>query len=276
MNVWTFFDFISIILTLVAIIWNDKNPNQYRQGFNAFVLGLLWMKVLGFLKVVNKEMSTFILALNQILQDLKYFALVLAVIIFMFGDMLHIAVSTKDNGLYCILGEELDELNGPTQDFCSDKPIDSYLRVYALLLGDFELDDWRDTDGITVLFVIFTLIGVVILLNVLIAVISDSYERAKIQSLLLFGRARVTFVAQNEALETFLRPGSNPMAGLKSLQSNQRRVLVLASRIVRYMVLCAIIATAFSAEIYLVTRVWSFFTIGNVQIFTLITSKSSQ
>jgi len=251
-------------------VWNDNNLGQHRQGFDAFVVGLLWVKVLGFLKVVNKDMSTFILALMQILRDLRYFAVVFAVIIFMFGDMMHIAVSTKDDGQYCIDGQEQDSLSGPTQDFCSDHPIDSYLRVYALLLGDFQLDDWRDTSGLTVLCVMFTLIGVVILLNVLIAVISDSYEKAKIQSVLLFGRARVTFVAQNEALELFLHPGGNPTEWLRRVGTDPRKSFVFASKIFRYIVLCAIIATAFIAEVYLVARAYHLIR-HNIQIVTLVT-----
>ena len=163
---------------------------------------------------MNKEMSTFILSLIQILRDLRYFMIVMAVIVFMFGDMMHIAVSTKDDGQYCIVNA--GDLSDPEQDFCDVSGYDMYLRVYSLLLGDFELSDYKNTDGLTSLFVIFTLIGVVILLNVLIAVISDSYERAKIESVNLFGRARVLFVAQNDAVESFLRPGSDVMAG-KSL-----------------------------------------------------------
>ena len=108
---------MAIILTMAAFLWNTKHPGVYRNGFNAFVVGLLWMKVVSFLKVsesavasgillskspnlsqslccesfslqvVNKDMSTFILALLEILQDIKYFLVVLVVVIFMFGDM---------------------------------------------------------------------------------------------------------------------------------------------------------------------------------------------
>ena len=74
-----------------------------------------------------------------------------------------------------------------------------------MLLGDFEIDNWKETDGMLILFALFTLIGVIILLNVLIAVVSDSYDRAKIGSSRLFGRARALFVAQNQALESFLQ-----------------------------------------------------------------------
>ena len=87
-NVWTILDFTTIIAALMAITWNNRNPNEYRNGYNAFVVGLLWLKMLGFLKVVNKHMSTFIMALFQILRDLKYFAVVLLVIVCQMGDMM--------------------------------------------------------------------------------------------------------------------------------------------------------------------------------------------
>jgi hypothetical protein len=40
--------------------------------------------------VVNEQMSTFILALFEILSGIRYFGVVLLVILVMFGDMLHI------------------------------------------------------------------------------------------------------------------------------------------------------------------------------------------
>lgn len=199
-------------------------------------------------------MSTFILALIRIIVDLRYFAIVLTVIILMFADMFRIAVSTMDNGEFCIEKAKNGELiEGPVADFCSTNAYLSYLRVYSLLIGDFELDWYRETTGMTVLFVIFTVIGVIILLNVLIAVISDSYERAKIKSLLLFGRARVSFVAQNQALESFLRPGTNPIEELK-LANSSKGYLVAFGRMLRWLVLLSLVGTALYAEVYLFTQ----------------------
>jgi hypothetical protein len=162
-------------------------------------------------------------------------------------------------------------------------------RSYALLLGDFELDDYRETKGMTVLFVFFTLIGVIILLNVLIAVISDSYERANMRSTKLFGRARVAFVAQNEALETFLRPFASPDLGrilrpfinptADSLRWTQRRrsAVILFGRVFRWVVLLSLLVTALDAEIYLVGKAIehgknqdSFFTLVCVAFLAII------
>lgn len=80
---------------MAAFIWTERHPGEVRHGFNAFVMGLLWIKVLGLLKIVNKDMSSFILALLEILSDIKNFLLVLMVVIFMFGDMFHMYVKSK-------------------------------------------------------------------------------------------------------------------------------------------------------------------------------------
>lgn len=97
---------------------------------------------------------------------------------------------------------------------------------------------------------IFTSLGVVILLNVLIAVIADSYEKATVSSAMLFGRARVTFVAQNEALEAFLKPGVNPLRAFRGTVTN-RTLLSRLFTIFRWFVLLGIIATAGDTALFL-------------------------
>jgi hypothetical protein len=135
-NMWTLVDTTAIVLTLVATALHQKSPNEYLNGLNAFVVGLLWIKVLGFLKVVNRQMSTFIVALSQILYDIRLFMVVLLVCISMFGDMFHIAVSTKDDGEFCA-NEEQE--SGTLQDFCENSWA-STMRTYVspsimLILG---------------------------------------------------------------------------------------------------------------------------------------------
>lgn len=89
------------------------------------------------------------------------------------------------------------------------------------------------------------------LLNVLIAVIADSYEKATVSSAMLFGRARVTFVAQNEALEAFLKPGVNPLKVFGGITTS-RTVLSRVFTLFRWFILLAIIATACDTAVFLV------------------------
>ncbi|KAL7568621.1 hypothetical protein ACA910_022722 [Epithemia clementina (nom. ined.)] len=242
-DVWNIFGFNAILLTLVTtfLLGHDEKS---RNGLDAFIVGLLWIKVLAFLKVVNKDMATFILALSQILYDIRFFLLVLAVCVFMFGDMFHIAVLGEDGGDFC------SWKFGAMDDFCSTS-WESYLRVYAILLGDITLDHLTATSGLTILFVLFTLFGVIILLNVLIAIISDSYEKATLRGQVLFGRARVMFVAQIEALENFLKPRRRRTDSVE--HSTIKRLKCFA----RWSVLVAILGTALFTEAWLILTVAS-------------------
>jgi hypothetical protein len=120
-------------------------------------------------------------------------------------------------------------------------------------LGDFDLDDYRQTSGTTTLFVLFTLMGVVILLNVLIALVSDSYEVSRMRSTSLFGMARVSFISQHEALEQFLRPG-NADAAIMSGFNSRLKFISSVSKLFKWLVLMSLIATAMHSQIFLVQR----------------------
>ncbi|KAL7568628.1 hypothetical protein ACA910_022727 [Epithemia clementina (nom. ined.)] len=263
-NLWTIFDSVAILLTLWATLWAHNLPaGEFNTGLNALVVGLLWIKVLGFLKVVNKEMSTFIIALTQILYDIRLVMIVLIVCVIMFGDMFYIAVSTKNNGQFCAANDEAGESDA-VDDFCTSS-WDSYLRTYSILLGEFELNDMMATTGTTILFIIFTVFGVVVLLNVLIAVIFDSYGKATMIGHLLFGRARVLYVAQNEALERFLQPSRwsedsvlRAAAGETSSVAVQPSKHKTARAAIRWTVLLAILGTALYALLFLIGVVTKF------------------
>lgn len=104
----------------------------------------------------------------------------------------------------------------------------AFLSVFRMMLGDFsptwfeiseEPDDQWIADGLFCLYMIFVMI---FMLNVLIAVVSDSYDCARVKATNLFRRARFEFVAQldtigatREGLE-FLQPVLRPISSLFS------------------------------------------------------------
>lgn len=128
-NVWTGFDVVTISAVVIAMVWNDQHPHEYRGGWNTLITGLLWIRVLGYLKVVNQQMATFVTALTEILKDLRFFQVVLVVCIFMFGDMMQIAVTSKDNGTFC--ENHINSDSSVVQDFCSGSRGVAVLRAYV-------------------------------------------------------------------------------------------------------------------------------------------------
>jgi len=60
--------------------------------------------------------------------------------------------------------------------------------------------EWFSSPLLVVLFVSYACLVTILLLNILIAVVSDSYEYAQIRSRVLFRRARLELAAELEAL----------------------------------------------------------------------------
>jgi hypothetical protein len=51
------FDLIAIVLTIAATVEQEKRGDQYLNGLNAFVVGLLWFKILGKIEVRHSSYS---------------------------------------------------------------------------------------------------------------------------------------------------------------------------------------------------------------------------
>lgn len=131
-----------------------------------------------YLKGLFQGTATFILLLWQIFVDLHQFMLVLVVFVGMFMQAVYII--------------------RPDADF-----VDISSESVLLLFGfDGPSDDYQ-SPRLFVLLAIFLLIVVLVLMNVLIAIVSDSYDAAMSNSKELFARARLGQV--NDTLSTFPR-----------------------------------------------------------------------
>jgi len=117
----------------------------------------------------------------QIVRDIRWFLLVLAIAIFMFADVIHIITVHAYDGEYC-------KSNSAPKEFCSRGVAAVYLKLYSVMVGDVSLDDFEYSSGIEFLFILFTFFGVIVLLNILIAVVGDSYKKSVLNARYLFGR----------------------------------------------------------------------------------------
>jgi len=85
------------------------------------------------------------------------------------------------------------------------------MTTYDVLLGNIELslDNYGGKESIRMVVVVFTIIGYIVLMNVFIAVVSDSYESTKFKTKRIHGCARLRFAAVTVAFEAFIRPQPN-------------------------------------------------------------------
>ena len=162
----------------------------------------LWLEVLNFLKLLHKKTATFVLSIFQIFNDLREFILVLLLFVLMFTNAFYLllssaVVSSSDD---TAAADDDDGDDGEGDPFSTFG--ETLLTMYRMMLGDFERDWFSSKESDTValvavmLFIIFTFMVMVLLLNMLIAIISDSYDYAMIRAEQLFLQARIDLAAE--------------------------------------------------------------------------------
>ena len=201
---WNVVDIFSILFSLASTIFlrvqlsEDVSLGGDSRAIRwclSVATGLLWLRALGFLKTINMHLATFVLATVQITKDLAWFLLILFAVVVSFSQMFYTL----------LLPPECANEISDSSSVC--KPSEYYLSVYSILLGDYGQFDREDfhTPFSVFLIVLFSFMVVIVLLNVLIAIVSDSYEKCLIRSQFLFGRARVMILAELISFQNLLR-----------------------------------------------------------------------
>ncbi len=99
-----------------------------------------------------------------------------------------------------LVPDECSATQGITTETPDCHPPEYYLRVYSIILGDWGLfereEDFDKKTHALLVFVVFSFFIAIVLLNVLIAIISDSYKHCLQRSKHLFGRSRVFLLSE--------------------------------------------------------------------------------
>mmetsp|Transcript_18900 Transcript_18900/g.42955 ORF Transcript_18900/g.42955 Transcript_18900/m.42955 type:complete len:647 (+) Transcript_18900:443-2383(+) len=150
--------------------------------FHVVTSTFLWMRLLGFLKGTGIKFATFILMIEEIVFNIKTFLVVLICMLFMFAMLYHILLADKN------VDDDGWDLYGT-----------SIWKVWGYSLGEFDDSAFPTTDA-AVIFTAFAVAIIIVMMNVLIAIVSDSYADAMRRSVPLFWRARVDLIAEYEPL----------------------------------------------------------------------------
>ena len=99
---------------------------------------------------------------------------------------------------------DLDTQLDTFSDYCSDTILRSAQRLFASLAGDAGLDDYWQLGSVqlNILWILFMFSGVIILINVLIAIVTDSHQRSTFQRYSHHARARIPILAKHSYLDT--------------------------------------------------------------------------
>jgi peptidoglycan hydrolase CwlO-like protein len=164
---WNALDITAYTLTLIAVLKqataaDTSHPELDTTAniINATAAVLLWFKLLHFMRPYQST-GPLVMMIFEIIADIRTFLLILAIVVVGFA-----------NAFYAILSK------GPTSNYST-----LYLAVrtsFSCMLGGYDLEELDDSTTpvvLSIFWAVFMVIVAIVLLNVLIAIISDSYER---------------------------------------------------------------------------------------------------
>ena len=194
-DVWNLLDITSAVFTLISLAftlvsWASKEQHAKTHRaldiIQAHALLLGWWKALYFLRGI--DLTSFLVnMLLQIARDMAPFLIILAVVLLGFATAFHL-----------MLRHDLvtpDRPNGDEEETMFDQTLTSVFGVVGMMFGAFEVTEFRQglSDGeffggsqgpgeawISLLdLTVFLLIVPLVMLNALIAIMSDTFDRVK-------------------------------------------------------------------------------------------------
>lgn len=159
----------------------------------------IWLNFLKYLRGVIVEFAVFVSGVVHVVQRLGVFLMAMLIILVAFMDMFYTLYLASG---YCD-GFNTDRSHADICDpegaepyrFCSRW--DAFLSVYIMLLGEVDEGDFKSSFLATLLFILFVFLVVILLANVLIAIVTDSYSiLRKERAAIVFWSNRLDFIGK--------------------------------------------------------------------------------
>lgn len=144
---------------------------------------MMWFKILNFLRIFEST-GFLVRAIQDVMYQMRFFFMIFFIFVFAFGDAFKVMrmSNADDNGFY------------EGQGFVS-----SLFAVFCISLGEFDLDEFgtvAPTYG-KILWILATIMLIVISLNLLIAVISEAFEKVSQQEERANYREKASLIAES-------------------------------------------------------------------------------
>lgn len=169
-DIWNVIDISSLIINVVFLYGEVSNNinNDTLQVIGSVAILLMWVKMFYWMRLF-KPFSAFIRMITEIIKDVKVFLVMLLISLFAFANIIFVLNWNRIKD-----GEAMiyDDLVG-------SPPIDAIIHAYLTGLGDFGKDNYSEDNSrvVWIMFILATLIVQLIFMNLLIAIMGESFGR---------------------------------------------------------------------------------------------------
>lgn len=207
-------NWLNVIFIVLVLFWtscmqtgaidDDLRHDVFRTGTAISVI-ILWLKVLAFLRNMMIDFAVFVGGVFYVLQRLLALTACLVVTLIAFTQMFYTVFQQTPYCTKPVLDQIYDTctvewIKDIEPPFCNLWT--SFLAVYTMFVGEVDETMFVEKSNISVwLFVIFMFLMVILLANVLIAIVVDSYKVIQDQrAAIVFWTNRLDFVAEMDAI----------------------------------------------------------------------------
>ena len=162
-NKWNIFDILQSVLVFSIIPLKISDPNSAKV-IMSLLAPLFWIKLLNFARGF-RNIGPLVRVLFKMMADIYHFLVIFAIFQIGFSHSFFMLYGNTHKGYYSIL--------------------DTMMSVFNINLGNPDYDTIRGSENYvwgTIIYVIFSVISVVTLLNMLVAILTDSYTNVTSQA----------------------------------------------------------------------------------------------
>ena len=195
---WNFIDAVTLGCAWAAFVRAATPGTRLRTDLAAATAVLLWLELFGFLKNINQSLATLVLMIERIVDDIWVFLFFYFIWVLLFGSVFYLRLGTRHADTF-----GFHKIGAPNA-FESVR-----MTVFSLLLfsftGDVDPDNFP-THVDKALLIVYLLVTVVVQLNILIAIVGDSYDAARATGKALYYRAHLELVTETSWIANRLLP----------------------------------------------------------------------
>ncbi|CDW75601.1 wd-40 repeat protein [Stylonychia lemnae] len=189
-SVWNYFDLIapSSVITVLVLQFLEIHEIEINQDFSRCILAIatffMWIKILQIFRIF-KSTGYLIRALIEVMDEMGIFLFILLLTLITFGD----SFLRLSNG-------------NPEDEQFIEHFFFATLFAYRMILGDFETTEFGQVGLplVWIFFVMCTILVTIVMLNLLIAIISDAYSIVAVNSVAAMYQEMAYLIHENQYL----------------------------------------------------------------------------
>ncbi len=191
---WNYLDACPILLVIVVVSTKISNfyleDSEYTSNNLLYTVHSLaslsvWLKLIYFLRLFEQT-GHLIRTLLGVFSDMKVFLFILSIVYMGFGEA------------FLRISEANDEDNRFLRNF-----IEAFVYLYRLSMGDFVTDPYENSVQFVYVWILFVIVGIIlpiVMMNLLIAIVSKSFENINAKSELAAYQEKSRIIYENSYL----------------------------------------------------------------------------